>query len=132
MSKKQLKGIIISDKMNKTVVVNVGRIKKDPKYKRRYTLYKKYKAHDEMEEFKVGDNVIIEECKPLSKDKRWKVIKKIKGNKKEEKIEEVKEEEKKEVKEVKEEEEKEVKEEIKEELEVEVEEGEVTEVKIEK
>jgi len=126
MSKKQLKGIIISDKMNKTVVVNVGRTKKDPKYKRRYTLYKKYKAHDETEEFKMGDNVIIEECKPLSKDKRWKVIKKIKGNKKEgiEKTEETKEE-KEEVKE-------ETKKEAKEELDVETEEEEVTEVEIEK
>ena len=131
MSKKQLKGIIISDKMNKTVVVNVGRTKKDPKYKRRYTLYKKYKAHDETEEFKMGDNVIIEECKPLSKDKRWKVIKKIKGNKKEEveKIEEPKEEKE----EAKEEENKEeIKKETKEELDVEIEEGEATEVEIEK
>ena len=117
--------------MNKTVVVNVGRTKKDPKYKRRYTLYKKYKAHDEVEEFKVGDNVIIEECKPLSKDKRWKVIKKIKGGKKEEKVEEVKEE-KEEKEEEKEEAKEKTEEEVKEQLEVGMEEDEATEVEIEK
>lgn len=75
--KKQLKGKVISDKMQKTVVVEVERIKESAKYKRRYKVHKKYKAHDEKEEYKVGDRVVIEECRPLSKDKRWKVIKKI-------------------------------------------------------
>lgn len=78
MPKKQLRGIIISDKMQKTVVVKVERIKEHPKYKRRYKLHKKYKAHDEKGEYKVGDKVIIEECRPLSKDKRWRVISKLK------------------------------------------------------
>lgn len=77
MSKKQLKGTVISDKMEKTVVVEVERIKESPKYKRRYKIHKKYKAHDEKKEYKKGDKVIIEECRPLSKDKRWQVIKKI-------------------------------------------------------
>ena len=77
MPKRQLKGIIVSDKMQKTVVVEVERIKKHPRYKRRYKVNKKYKALDEKEEYKTGDRVIIEECRPLSKDKRWKVIKKI-------------------------------------------------------
>lgn len=77
MSKKQLKGTVISDKMEKTVVVEVERIKESRKYKRRYKLHKKYKAHDEKEEYKKGDRVIIEECRPLSKDKRWQVIEKI-------------------------------------------------------
>lgn len=77
MSKKQLKGIVVSDKMQKTAVVNVERIKEHPKYKRRYKVHKKYKAHDENKEYHVGDNVIIEEANPISKDKRWKVIKKI-------------------------------------------------------
>ena len=75
MSKKQLKGIVISDKMKKTVVVKVERIKESPKYKRRYKIHKKYKAHDEKEEYKVGDRVVIKECRPLSKGKRWRAIK---------------------------------------------------------
>jgi small subunit ribosomal protein S17 len=77
MAKKQLKGIVVSDKMQKTAVVNVERIKEHPKYKRRYKIHKKYKAHDENKEYHVGDNVVIEECNPISRDKKWKVIKKI-------------------------------------------------------
>lgn len=75
--KKQLKGTIISDKMQKTIVVKVERIKQHPKYQRRYKIFKKYKAHDEKGEFKIGDKVVIEETRPLSKEKRWKVVKKI-------------------------------------------------------
>lgn len=75
--KHQLKGIIISDKMTKTVVVKVERIKKHPKYIRRFKVHKKYKAHDAKQEYKTGDNVIIEQCRPLSKDKKYKVIGKI-------------------------------------------------------
>ncbi len=74
MAKKKLKGIITSNKMQKTVVVEVERIKKHPKYKRRYQVHKKYKAHYETGEYKVGDKVVIEECRPLSKDKKWRVI----------------------------------------------------------
>ncbi|MDO8486087.1 MAG: 30S ribosomal protein S17 [Candidatus Staskawiczbacteria bacterium] len=77
MAKKQLKGIVVSDKMQKTVVVNVESIKEHPKYKRRYKNHKKYKAHDENKEYHIGDTVIIEETIPMSKDKCWKVIKKI-------------------------------------------------------
>ena len=77
MPKRQLKGVIVSDKMQKTVVVKVERIKEHPKYKRRYKIHKKYKAHDEKGEYKVGDKVAIEECRPLSKEKRWKILKKI-------------------------------------------------------
>jgi len=77
MPKKRLVGIIILNKMQKTVVVRVERIKVHPKYKRRYKTHKKYKAHDEKGEYKVGEKVIIEECRPISKDKRWRVIKKI-------------------------------------------------------
>ncbi len=77
MSKKQLIGIIISDKMQKTRVVRVERIKEHPKYRRRLKVYKKYKAHDDKEEYKAKDKVVIEECRPLSKDKKWRVIKKI-------------------------------------------------------
>jgi small subunit ribosomal protein S17 len=77
MPKKQLVGEIISNKMPKTVVVRVERIKEHKKYKRRYKTHKKYKAHTEKGDYKVGDKVLIEECRPLSKDKRWRVIKKI-------------------------------------------------------
>ena len=75
--KHKLQGIVSSDKMKKTVVVSVERIIEHPKYKKRYFSHKKYKAHDEKGEYKIGDTVVIEECRPLSKDKRWKVIKKI-------------------------------------------------------
>jgi len=77
MPKKQLTGTVISDKMQKTVVVLVERIKEHPKYKRRYKIHKKYKAHDEKQEYKTGDKVIIEESRPISKEKRWRVIKKL-------------------------------------------------------
>ncbi|MBI3631336.1 MAG: 30S ribosomal protein S17 [Candidatus Staskawiczbacteria bacterium] len=77
MPKKQLQGIVVSDKMQKTVVVKVERIIEHPKYKRRYKSHKKYKVHDENKEYHVGDNVVIEETTPMSKDKCWKVIKKI-------------------------------------------------------
>lgn len=77
MPKKQLKGIIISDKMDKTVVVKVERIKEHPKYRRRFKTHKNYKAHSEKGEYKTGDKVIIEETRPISKDKKWKVVKKI-------------------------------------------------------
>jgi len=77
MPKRQLKGIVVSDKMAKTVVVKVERIKKHPKYHKRYKTHKTYKAHDEKKECKMNDKVIIEECRPISKDKSWRVIKKI-------------------------------------------------------
>lgn len=75
--KRQLKGVVVSNKMQKTVVIEVEKIKKHPKYKRRYKIHKRYKAHDEKGESKVGDVVIIEECRPVSKEKRWKVIGKV-------------------------------------------------------
>lgn len=77
MAKKRLKGTIISDKMEKTVVVRVERIKEHPRYKKRYKMHKKYKVHDEKGEYKVGDKVVIEECRPMSKEKKWRVIKKL-------------------------------------------------------
>ncbi len=77
MPKKQLTGVIVSDKMQKTVVVEVERIKEHPKYKRRFRVHKKYKAHVETNEFKVGDKVVIEECRPISREKKWRIIKKV-------------------------------------------------------
>ncbi|MBI2446784.1 MAG: 30S ribosomal protein S17 [Parcubacteria group bacterium] len=74
---KTLKGTIVSDKMNKTVVVKVDDFKKHPRYGRYYKSSKKYKAHDEKGEFHVGDKVLIKETRPLSKDKSFAVVKKI-------------------------------------------------------
>jgi len=71
---RKLNGIVISDKMDKTIVVKVDRIKVHPKYKKRYAVSKKYKAHDEKNNFKEGDKVSIIESRPISKDKRWRVI----------------------------------------------------------
>ena len=77
MPKKRLKGVVVSDKMKKTVVVRVERVKEHPKYRKRYKVHKKYKAHDEKEEFRMGETVIIEECRPISKEKKWKVVEKL-------------------------------------------------------
>ncbi len=73
----KIQGTIVSDKMNKTVVVEVERVKEHPRYKKRYRVHKRYKAHDENEQFKTGDKVIIEETRPISRDKRWKVVSKV-------------------------------------------------------
>lgn len=74
MAKKRLTGKIVSNKMQKTVVVEVEGIKEHRKYKRRYKFHKRYKAHNEKGEYKLGEKVIIEECRPISKEKRWRVI----------------------------------------------------------
>ena len=74
MPKKQLTGAVVSDKMSKTLVVKVERTKEHLKYKKRFKVHKKYKAHYDQGEYKIGDNVVIEECKPVSKEKRWRVI----------------------------------------------------------
>jgi small subunit ribosomal protein S17 len=77
MPKRQLIGKVVSNKMQKTVVVEIERLKEHPKYKRKYKVKKKYKAHDEKGEYHIGQKVIIEECRPISKEKKWRVIKKI-------------------------------------------------------
>ncbi|MBI2109105.1 MAG: 30S ribosomal protein S17 [Parcubacteria group bacterium] len=71
---KRLQGTIVSDKQNKTVVVLVNRFVKHPKYKKYVQRGKKYKAHDETNIHKTGEIVTIEECRPISKDKHFKVI----------------------------------------------------------
>ena len=68
-----MRGMIVSDKMPKTVVVAVTRLKQHPKYKKQYKVTTRYKAHDEKGEFHTGDKVVITECRPYSKDKRWRV-----------------------------------------------------------
>lgn len=72
--RKALTGIVISDKMDKTVVVRVTRLAKHPIYKKVMKKHNTFKAHDENNRAKVGDTVRIIETRPLSKDKRWRLI----------------------------------------------------------
>ncbi len=74
--KRKLEGVVVSDKMNKTRVVAVNRLKIHPRYKKYYKVTARFKAHDENNEYKIGDKVVIEETKPLSKEKRWRIISK--------------------------------------------------------
>jgi len=73
--RKQRVGEVVSNKMTKTIVVRVERRFPHPKYKKIVTSYKKFYAHDEKAEAKVGDTVCIEESRPLSKLKRWNLVK---------------------------------------------------------
>jgi len=72
----RLKGIVVSDKMAKTIVVLVERYVKHPLYGKYIKKSKRYKVHDEKNEYKVGDKVIIQETKPRSKEKNWEVVNK--------------------------------------------------------
>mgnify|MGYP003393932237 CR=1 FL=1 len=74
MPKRVLQGVVVSDKMEKTVVVQVSRRMSHPIYKKTIERSKKYKAHDEQQKFKVGDVVSIIESAPISKTKKWKVV----------------------------------------------------------
>ncbi len=74
MPKRILTGTVVSDKMDKTVVVRVERRVMHPVYKKFIRRSKKYHAHDEGNVHKVGDTVFIEETKPISKNKRWIVV----------------------------------------------------------
>jgi small subunit ribosomal protein S17 len=76
-ARRKLIGRVKSDKMQKTVVVEVVRFKMDPMYKKYVRVRKRYQAHDENQEYKVGDRVEIIEHRPLSKNKRWKVVRVI-------------------------------------------------------
>lgn len=75
--KRKLQATVTSDRMSKTRVVAVERTKRHPKYLKYYKITSKFKAHDENNEYKIGDVVIIEETRPLSKEKRWKIVEKI-------------------------------------------------------
>jgi len=77
VQKRKLQGVVVSDKMKKTAVIEVTNLKKHPKYLKYYKVSRKFKAHDEKDEYKKGDKVIIEETRPLSKEKRWKIIQKV-------------------------------------------------------
>jgi small subunit ribosomal protein S17 len=74
---RKIQGIVVSDKMQKTRIVAVERMKMHPRYLKQYKVTARFKAHDEKNEYKTGDQVIIQEIRPLSKDKRWKIIEKI-------------------------------------------------------
>lgn len=73
-AKKLLSGVVVSNKMDKTIVVSVTRFIKHPKYGKFYKVSKKYKAHDENNKFNIGDNVSLKESKPISKDKKFVVV----------------------------------------------------------
>ncbi len=77
VNRRRFEGIVTSTAMAKTIVVEVARVTWHPKYKKQFKTSKKFKAHDVVGGFKVGDKVLIEECRPISKDKKWRVIKKI-------------------------------------------------------
>ena len=72
-----LKGLVVSDKMTKTVVVEVTRLKKNAKYQKYFKVSTRYKAHDEKGEYHTGDKVVISQTRPMSKVKRWIVTEKI-------------------------------------------------------
>ncbi|MCG8510134.1 MAG: 30S ribosomal protein S17 [Rhodospirillales bacterium] len=74
MPRRVLQGVVVSDKMDKTVVVRVERRLMHPLYKKFIRRSKKYAAHDEGNAAKIGDIVRIRECRPLSKRKRWEVL----------------------------------------------------------
>lgn len=73
-SKKIVSGVVVSDKMKDTIVVEVSRFVKHPKYDKYISISKKFKAHDAGNTKKIGDKVSIEECAPISKDKHFRVI----------------------------------------------------------
>ncbi|MDD5618407.1 MAG: 30S ribosomal protein S17 [Candidatus Omnitrophica bacterium] len=68
-------GIVVSDKAQKTIVVRVERFARHAKYSKTIKSFNKFKAHDEKNEAKTGDRVLIEETRPISKDKRWRLVK---------------------------------------------------------
>ena len=73
---RKIQGTVVSDAMQKTRVIEVAQIKLHPKYLKQYTIHRRFKAHDEKNEYKKGDVVTIEQTRPLSKEKRWTIISK--------------------------------------------------------
>jgi small subunit ribosomal protein S17 len=71
---RSFEGLVVSDKMDKTIVVLVESFKMHPIYKKRFKVSKRYKVHSENNEAKVGNVVRFIECRPLSKDKRWRLV----------------------------------------------------------
>ncbi len=73
---RNLQGVVVSDKMKKTVVVAISNLKLHSKYKKYFTVTKRFKVHDENNQYRIGDKVVIQETRPMSKEKRWVVISK--------------------------------------------------------
>ncbi len=78
--KKERVGEVVSNKMAKTIVVRVERRFPHPRFRKVVTAFKKFYAHDEKSEAKVGDRVRIQECRPLSKTKRWRLVEVVEKN----------------------------------------------------
>ena len=78
--RKERVGNVVSDKMNKTIVVRVERRFRHPQFKKVVTAYSKFYAHDEKNEAKVGDRVRIQETRPLSKTKSWRLVEIVERN----------------------------------------------------
>lgn len=75
VNQRKFTGVVLSAKSDKTIVVEVKSVKTHPKYKKRFTINTKYKVHDEKNEFQEGETVHFIECRPLSKDKKWRTVK---------------------------------------------------------
>jgi len=75
---RRFEGEVVSDSENKTIHVKVESIKSHPKYKKQYKVHKKYAVHDQKRTAKIGDKVLIEECRPISKTKKWRLVEIIK------------------------------------------------------
>ncbi|MGV8057392.1 MAG: 30S ribosomal protein S17 [Smithellaceae bacterium] len=73
-NKRTIKGVVTSDKMDKTIVVKAERLVKHSVFQKYVRKHVKYKAHDEQNQCKVGDTVLIIEARPMSKDKRWRML----------------------------------------------------------
>ena len=80
-SQQRISGSIVSAKMQETAVILCERVKRHPKYKKSYRVSKKYKAHNPGNLYQEGDKVIIEATRPISKDKRWRIIREAISNK---------------------------------------------------
>lgn len=73
-TQKRFDGVVVSDAMDKTIVVQIDSVRTHRLYGKRFTVSKKFKVHDEKNQYTVGDQVTFVECRPLSKDKRWRVL----------------------------------------------------------
>ncbi len=74
VKQRERQGVVVSDKMDKTIVVEVSSVKPHPLYKKIVRRTSRVKAHDERNEANVGDTVVVRECRPLSRDKHWRLI----------------------------------------------------------
>lgn len=74
VNKRKLEGVVVSEKMAKTRIVEVSRLTKHPRFHKYYKVTKRFAAHDEEGKYKTGDFVVIEETKPMSRTKRWRII----------------------------------------------------------